>query len=89
MPEFATWSGGSFAAGTQVSIELHGRLTIRDATRDVMLETKAAFGDGKLTVDGETNFSFLDFGVPDPSNLFLHVRPEMTVAIHIEATRAD
>lgn len=85
LPSRAAGRGLSFTPGTTVKFALDGELTIRGVTRPVSLAVTATVGDGVIVADGTTRLSFLDYGVPDPSNFFLHVKPELLIAVHIEA----
>jgi len=71
--------------GAKTSLTLEGDLTIRETTRPVSIPVSVLVGERRVTVDGSLRLNFNDYGVPDPSFLFLRVRPDMTVRFHLEA----
>jgi len=71
--------------GAKTSLTLEGDLTIRETTRPVSIPVSVLVGERRVTVDGSLRLNFDDYGVPDPSFLFLRVRPDMTVRFHLEA----
>ena len=75
----------SFLPGSTAKVDLKGDLTIHGVTRPATIALTATFNEGGLVADGTTSISFLDFGVPDPSNFFLRVNPNLTVTFHLEA----
>jgi polyisoprenoid-binding protein YceI len=63
---------------------LEGDLSIRDVTRSVSIRVELRPEDGMLRVAGEVQLRWADFGVPDPSFLFLRVKP--TLRVRFETT---
>jgi polyisoprenoid-binding protein YceI len=87
VPTRATGAGLSLAAGARVNFTLEGTLTILETTRPVSIAVSAVIGQDRLTADGTTAILFPDYGVPDPSNFFLRVQPNLKISIHLEARR--
>lgn len=85
-PARAIGNVASFTTGTTASFKLEGDLTIRDVRKPVVLDVTGTFSDKGIVADGEASLSFPDFGVPDPSNFFLHVSTQITVSFHLEAS---
>ena len=75
----------TFAPGSKSAFTLEGKLTVRGVTKPVSIETSASFTESGMAADGKTQLTFADFGVPDPSNFLLHVKPTLTVSFHLEA----
>jgi polyisoprenoid-binding protein YceI len=75
----------SFEPGTTASFQLEGDLTIRETKRPITIDANAKFTETGIVVDGKTSLQFPDFGVPDPSNFFVHVKPTVTIGLHLEA----
>lgn len=85
VPSRVTGDDVSLAPGSRFKCSLEGDLTIRGVTRAVTIAVIGSTTDREIVVDGSTALSFLDYGVPNPSNLLLRVDPRITVTIHIEA----
>lgn len=84
VPSRAVGSVASFAPGSTARFKLEGSLAVRGVTKPVSIDVTARFTEQGVIADGTTTFSFLDFGVPDPSSFLLHVKPSLTIKIHIE-----
>lgn len=52
---------------------LHGRLTIRDVTKPIVLDVRVARMGDRFTVTGGMDVVLADYGIPDPSVLLLRV----------------
>jgi polyisoprenoid-binding protein YceI len=89
VPTGASGTIASFAPGTSATFDLMGNLTIRGVTRPVTLAVSASFTEGGLVADGKGTILFRDFGVPDPSNFLLRVKPELELSFHLEARTGD
>lgn len=73
------------APGGPMELKLLGDLTIRDTTRPIEILVRARVGEQEIVADGEARLTFLDYGVPDPSNFLLHVDSEVKIHLHVEA----
>ena len=87
VPTRASGAGLSLSAGARINFTLEGNLTILETTGPVSIAASALIGQDRLTADGTTTILFTDYGVPDPSNFFLRVRPNLRISIHLEARR--
>ena len=88
VPSRATGSVASFTPGSTAKFKLEGSLAVRGVTKPVSLDVTARFAEQGISADGTTTMSFLDFGVPDPSNFFLRVKPNLTIKVHVEGDAA-
>jgi hypothetical protein len=68
-----------FAEGERCPVELPARLTIRGNERDILLPGVISREAGAIKLSGEVSFSWLDFGVEDPSILIAKLQPQMSV----------
>ncbi len=60
--------------------DLSGELTVRGTTHPVTVAAEIQAEAGALRVRGTLELRWTDFGVPDPSFLFVRVRPTLTVS---------
>ncbi len=66
---------------------LEGNLRVRGVSKPVKLRAEA-FEDGDhLVVEGGTDLAWEDFGVPDPSFLFVRIAKRLHVSFHVELLR--
>lgn len=89
VPSRAVGAVANFSPGTSSALKLEGELTIRGVKKAVSLDVTCRFTDTGFVADGAASLSFLDFGVPDPSNFFLHVSPALAIDVHLEGSRHD
>ena len=73
----------SFARGNHCPVEVLSRLTIRGIERAITLPGTLSRRDDLIELVGKVEFSWLDFGVEDPSILIAKLRPEMSVTYTI------
>ncbi|HEX8691988.1 MAG TPA: YceI family protein [Longimicrobium sp.] len=86
--ERVTPSGGAAEGGRAVT--LHGRLTIKAATREVEIPATVTQSDGTLTVDGQLPAKFTEYGMRPPTRMggMTRVRDELTLRFHVVFRRA-
>ena len=89
LPRKAGGAGISFVPGSESKMTLEGDLTIRGITKPASIALTVKAAARGIAADGTTTVAFPDFGVPDPSNFFLHVRTTVTILFHIEAESLD
>jgi len=68
----------------RTSHTLRGNLTIRGVVRSVEIPVVVEESIGRLIVEGNLTIRWADFGIPDPSFLFVRIQPAALVAFHIE-----
>jgi polyisoprenoid-binding protein YceI len=69
---------------------LEGDLTFHGVTRSVQGDVTVAIPDERsIRVDGAQVFDIRDFGLEAPKLLLLKADPEVTVRLHVEASRDD
>jgi len=72
-------------AGEEGSFILGGALTIRGITLPVTIPVSVEERDGgRLRVAGGTDLRWADYGVPNPSFLFLRVRPTLRIRFQVD-----
>lgn len=81
-PSRFTPDGPPDASG-RVHGTLAGELTIRAVTKAVAIDTTLLPEDGGVRVEGRFDVAWADFGIPDPSVLFLRVKK--TAHAHFDA----
>lgn len=64
-------------------------LSMHGTTRRFESKVSLRVGTRRLTIDGEQVVDMRDFGIAPPRLLILTVEPEVTVRVHIVATRID
>ena len=74
---------------TRTSRTLIGNLTIRGVARDVEIPVVIEERVGRLIVEGTLTVRWADFGIPDPSFLFVRIQPTVLVTFHIELVPAN
>lgn len=62
---------------------LSGRLTIRGKSRAQTMATTLTVREDRISAEGRFDVGWADFGIPDPSFLFVHI--ESTVHAHFRA----
>jgi len=80
-PERFAPSGDPSADGT-VEGTLTGRLTIRGVTRPATIALALTSRAGGLAASGRFDVSWADFGIPDPSFLFVTIEPVVHARFH-------
>jgi len=71
------------------TIELRGQMTVRSATRDVIVPATYTWErDGTLHLNGAYQMSWADFGVPDPSIIISTLYPEMDIQFDVRLRQA-
>jgi polyisoprenoid-binding protein YceI len=74
---------GTVAAAGESRVTLHGKLTIHGAEHPFALPAKITVTEGRLTAKTQFAIPFVDWGMEDPSVLFLRV--EKSVAVTVDA----
>lgn len=71
-------------SGEPVLVTLHGRLTIRDVTREVAIPAQVRRHDAGFAVDGSLATKFTDWGMQPPSQMggLARVRDDLTLRFH-------
>lgn len=66
------------------AVTLHGRLTIKAATREVEIPATVTRGGGAIIVDGQLPAKFTEYGMRPPSRLrgATRVRDDLTLRFH-------
>ena len=82
-PERFAPSGPASEDG-RVSGRILGRLTIRGTTQPITIEATLAPAGTGIAADGRFDVPWADFGIPDPSFLFVHI--ESVAHAHFQAT---
>ena len=57
------------------SVNLHGKLTIRSTSRDIVIPATYSWGETGLSLKGDARVNWSEYGVPDPSILISKVEP--------------
>ncbi len=68
---------------------LRGDLTIRGVTRPVEIAVELRSAGAHWLVDGSVELGWGEFGVPDPSFLFVRVKRTVQVTFHVELVPAE
>jgi polyisoprenoid-binding protein YceI len=86
--ERVTPSGG-VAEGAR-AVTLHGRLTIKAATREVEIPATVTQSGGTITVDGQLPAKFTEYGMRPPTRMggMTRVRDDLTLHFHVVFRRA-
>ncbi|HEU4453079.1 MAG TPA: YceI family protein [Longimicrobium sp.] len=73
------------------AVTLHGRLTIKAATREVAIPATVTRSEGTITVDGQLPAKFTEYGMRPPSRLggATRVRDDLLLRFHAVFRRAD
>lgn len=69
--------------------KLHGKVDLHGAEHPLTLAVKAAISGTHATADATFPVPFLDWGMHDPSVMFLKVEPVVTVSVHAEGELHD
>lgn len=70
------------------TVNLHGQLTIRSTTRDLVIPAQFKWNDAGLNLNGQTQINWKDFGVPDPSIMISKVQPSMKLRFDFAMKKA-
>ncbi len=73
----------SFATTQRCPAELAARLTIRGTERPMKLQGTLENRGSEIVLTGDSRFSWLDFGVEDPSILVAKLDPEVVVTYSV------
>lgn len=69
------------------TVELRGQLTVRSATRDVIIPATYRWErDGTLHLTGAHQLQWTDYGVPDPSIIISTLYPDMNIQFDVTLT---
>jgi polyisoprenoid-binding protein YceI len=68
-------------------VQLHGRLTVRDVTRDVVVPVRWTWEGPILRFHGRYDLRWADYGVPDASIVVSTLSPDMYVAFDLVGRR--
>jgi polyisoprenoid-binding protein YceI len=81
-------TGTTPAPGGRVT--LHGRLTIKAATREVAIPATVSRADGAITVDGRLPIKFTEYGMRPPTRMagMTRVRDDLVLHFHAVFRRA-
>ena len=77
---------GALSPSGTSSIELHGDLEIHGGTHPITLATEVTVDDGALTGTATLDVPYVDWGMKNPSKLFLRVEKSVTVQIELSGT---
>ena len=69
--------------GQPLRFDLAGDLTIHGTTNSIVLKVTAFQQDNQLVTEGHTTISLKDFGIKNPSLLFMRVSDQVTIDFHI------
>ena len=70
------------------SVNLHGQLSIRSTTRDLVVPATYTWTDGAVAIAGTSSLTWTDFGVPDPSIMISKVQPKMELNFDLNMKKA-
>jgi polyisoprenoid-binding protein YceI len=62
------------------TVNLHGQLSIRSTTRDLVIPATYSWSDAGIALAGKTTVLWTDFGVPDPSIMISKVQPKLELS---------
>lgn len=69
------------------TVELRGQITVRSATRDVIIPATYRWDrDGTLHLTGAHQLKWTDYGVPDPSIVISTLYPDMDIQFDVTLT---
>jgi len=70
------------------AVDVHSRLSIRGNERHLLLNSMLRGASDSIELAGKVQFSWLDFGVEDPSILVAKLEPNMSVEYSVKLPRA-
>jgi polyisoprenoid-binding protein YceI len=77
-----------FQQTRECTVDVHSRLSIRGSERSMLLKGRLRGTTEAIEFSGEVEFSWLDFGVEDPSILIAKLEPTLRVEYWVRLPRA-
>jgi hypothetical protein len=70
------------------TVNLHGQLTVRSTTRDLVVPTTYTWKEGGVHLKGAADLKWSDYGVPDPSIMISKLYPEIKLSFAVDLTKS-
>ena len=76
---------GRLAPSGASQVKVHGQLGLHGGHHDVTMDVRAKVVQGRVTADISFDVPYVDWGLKDPSTLFLKVDKKVHVTMHVAA----
>jgi polyisoprenoid-binding protein YceI len=68
------------------TVQVHGMFGIHGTVHEITIPTKVEISDGRWSVTSHFAIPYVQWGIKNPSNFFLHVKPVVDIEVHATGT---